>query len=85
VKTTCYIQVEPVWAYRDKNRLNGANVKRVTRKRPDSPIPGSVVVKLSLDIADAAFMPLQPEATVSIAVEHTEAVHVQSEPLELVA
>ena len=83
MKTTCYIQVEPEWASWDRDKLYGIAAKRVTQKKPTSPIPGCVVVKLTLDIADAAFLPVQPQVEVMIPVDHTEAVQVVSEPVEV--
>lgn len=85
MKTTCYLQIEPEFGDYSYNRdkLQAIHVRRVTKKRPDNPIGGSVVLRLSLDIADAAFLPLTPEATVVVPVEHTEAVVVESEPVEI--
>lgn len=85
MNSTCYLQIEPEWAYWDRERLIGANVKRVTKKKPTTPLSGCIVVKLNLDIADAAFLPLKPEATVTIPVTHTEAVAVTTEPVEVAA
>lgn len=85
METTCYLQVEPQWAYWDSERLAGIKVRRVTAKKPESPLPGVVVVKLKLDIDDQAFMPLKPEVTVKIPVDRTEAIEVESEPLEVPA
>ena len=85
MKTTCYLQVEPTfyrWGSGDPT-LREIRVKRVTQSRPRDPIPGSVIVKLTIDIADEAFLPLKPEATVVIPVTHTEPVLVESEPVEV--
>lgn len=83
MKAVCYLQIEPEWAYWDKTKLYKIKVKRVTQKKPDSPLPG-VVVKLNLDIPKEAFLPLAPEATIVIPLSHTEAVTVESEPIEVV-
>lgn len=88
MKATCYLQVEPWFrrAWRNgeySDVVNRISVQRVTQRRPESPIPGCVVVKLELDIADAAFEPLRPEVAVVIPVEHTQAVRVETEPLEV--
>jgi hypothetical protein len=87
MKTTCFLQVEPeFYSWRsDEPKLRSVSVKRVTQKRPRDPISGCVVVRLKLDISDAAFLPLRPEVEVVIPVEHTEAVAVESEPLEVPA
>lgn len=83
MQTVCYLQVEPTFYNSREPRLWGIAVKRVTQKRPDNPIPGSVVVKITLDIADEAFLPLKPEAVVVIPASHTEPVLVESEPIEV--
>jgi hypothetical protein len=83
MKTTCYLQVEPTFSNWDAERLRSITVKRVTQKYPRDPLPGVVVLKINLDIADAAFLPLKPAVDVSIPVEHTEAITVASDPIEI--
>lgn len=85
MKTTAYLTVAP--KFRNKwNRERGAHVgldsikvSKATLKRPDTP---GVVVKITLDIPDAAFEPLRPVAeitvglgdvTVNVAVEPPDA------------
>lgn len=86
MKTTCYLQIEPIfWRGLAEDRVREIRVQRVTQKRPRDPIPGCLIVKLDLDVADAAFLPLRPEATIVIPVEHTEAVTVVTEPVEVPA
>lgn len=81
MKTTCFLQVEPTFF--NSGTVREISVARVTQKRPKQPLPGSVVVKLTVDIADAAFMPLAPAAVVEIPVEHTDPILVESEPVEV--
>lgn len=81
-KTTCYLQLVPQF-------YSGGNVyrvtaQRVTTKKPSPPIPGALVVRLTLDVPDAAYLPLSPAAEIVIPVEHTEPIAVVSEPLEIV-
>ena len=84
MKAVCYLQVEPTfWGWSSEPKLRDISVQRVTQKQPRNPIPGCVVVKVTLDIGDAAFYPLTPEATVVIPVEHTLPVTAESEPLEV--
>lgn len=81
---TFYAQVEPEWGhYRDSNGdlpVRGAKVARITQKRPDSPIGGTVLVKLTIRIPDAAFLPLRPAAVIVIPEDMTSVT-----PLEVIA
>ena len=79
---TFYAQVEPEWgSWTDPStgdrRLRGAKVIRATQARPNKPKPGTVLVKLTLRIPSAAFLPLRPEAIVVIPVDMTEATSVE--------
>lgn len=69
-KTTFYVQVEPNFGrYNwDKDKLTGIKAKSITQSRPTQTRGrnGTVTVKLTLDIPDEAFMPLQPEAVISV-------------------
>ena len=81
MKTTCYLQVAPTFFSWNADRLRSITVKRVTQRYPRDPLPGVVVVKLRMDIGDAAFLPLKPSVDVTIPVEHTEAITAVSEPI----
>jgi hypothetical protein len=86
VKTTVYLQVVPRWrrSYGGQDpALDSIKVERVTDRQPKKPLAGSVVTKLTLDVADAAFLPIRPEAIVVIPVDHTQAVEVETEPIEV--
>jgi len=41
-------------------------VERVTSKRPDTPAPGCVVVKVQINVPLAAFEPLTPEVVIDV-------------------
>lgn len=83
-EATFYAQVEPEWGrWRDKNgdlNIVGAKVARMTQKRPESPIGGTVLVKLTIRVPNAAFLPLRPAAVVVIPEDMTE-----TNPVEVVA
>lgn len=81
-KTTCYLQLVPRFGYRGQS-VHGISAQRVTTRKPNPPIAGSLVVKLTLDVPDAAFLPLAPSADVVIPAEFTQ-VSVTSGPIELV-
>lgn len=83
VIATFYAQVEPVWPYTISvdSLPAGAKVARISQKRPDRPIGGTVLVKLSIQVPKSAFMPLRPEAVVVIPESMTEVqpVHVEAQ------
>ncbi|MGN8049573.1 hypothetical protein ACTJKO_07750 [Curtobacterium sp. 22159] len=76
VKATAFLQIEPEWsplAY-GSDRDNPASVRcakavAITQKRSKSPRPGTVEVKITIEIPAGAFVPLRPEATVVIPEE----------------
>lgn len=65
ITTTVYLQVEPRKSIYS-NRINSAAVVAHTLTKPARPKSGTVTVKLNLQIPIAAFLPLEPEATVVI-------------------
>lgn len=83
MKTTCYLQVMPEFSR--GGHLRSASAVRITQGKPHQPIGGALLVKLTLDIDDKAFMPLQPVVEVVIPAHHTEAIQVESEELEVPA
>lgn len=71
VTTTAYLQIEPVWASYHSSRDNpeavySAKVVGLTQKRSKQPRPGTIEIKVSIEIPTGAFVPLQPEATIVI-------------------
>ncbi|WP_417555619.1 hypothetical protein [Microbacterium sp.] len=71
VRATVYLQVQPEYKQwmTDRSKpesINGAKVIRSTQKRSASPEPGTVEVKLTIELPKAAFTPLAPEAIVVI-------------------
>lgn len=75
MKTTFYVQVEPVFrrVSTGSQRLSAIQAERITKTKPTKPIAGAITVKLTLDIPEEAFMPLEPEAVIEIPVSHTHA------------
>lgn len=78
-----FAQVEPEWSHylgNDGERvLRGAKVVTVTQKRPARPRRDVVLVRLTIRVPRAAFMPLRPEAIVVIPDDMTETLPVQVE------
>lgn len=71
VRATVYLQVQPEYkrwiADRSKpEAIDGAKVVRSTQKRSASPEPGTVEVKLTIELPKTAFTPLAPEAIVIV-------------------
>ena len=78
MRATFYVQVEPRWSRWQKRddgspALDTIKAVAMTLARPTRNRRGeSVVVKLTVEIPDAAFYPLQPEAIVVIPAELVE-------------
>jgi hypothetical protein len=82
VKTTAYLVVEPKWSRWRKDTdgnpaLESIKVVRVVQSRPKT---SGVAVKLTIEIPEAAFMPLRPEATIEVAMGDLETIVVEAEP-----
>lgn len=71
VRATVYLQVQPEYNRWSGDRskpesISGAKVVRSTQKRSASPEPGTVEVKLTIELPKTAFTPLAPEAIIVI-------------------
>lgn len=77
VDAITYLQVEPEWsrwATRDSaSEVRDAKIVRATQNRPERPVPGTVLVKVTVRLPKSAFLPLRPEAVVVIPESLTEA------------
>lgn len=68
-RTTFYAQVKPTFwnSWGDQRpRVQAINVVKTTQKKPKAQLGGTVMVKLTLDIPDEAFLPLEPEAVIVV-------------------
>lgn len=74
---TFYVQLEPDFFAYPSEHVRSIKAVRMTQQRPESPKPGTVVVKLTTRVPDAAFRPLQPEAVIEIPTDLTDAHPVQ--------
>lgn len=67
-ETTVYLQLEPQWGRwtnRDGDRvLAGMKVAGMTQRRPDR--AKGPVVRLTLRVPDAAFLPLRPTVVIDV-------------------
>lgn len=62
-----FLQLEAdTWTLRDEETVRKIRVVGYTQKRPTRPKPGSVVVKLEIEVPDGAFLPLRPAAKVVV-------------------
>jgi len=85
VDATFYAQVEPEFSHwvnhvTGEREVRSAKVVNITQRRPDRPRSGTVLVKLTIRVPEAAFLPLRPEAIVVIPEDMTVAT-----PLEVSA
>jgi len=81
VDVPVYVQVEPEWGHRfagdEEAPLRSAKFARATKTRPDRPVPGTVLMKLTLRIPAGAFYPLRPEAIVIVPESLTDATPIE--------
>lgn len=74
VRATVYLQVQPEYNYWAKQRreldtpaaIEGAKVVGSTQNKTQKPRPGTVEVKITVELPKAAFLPLRPEAIVIV-------------------
>lgn len=74
VKATVYLQVQPEYTWWAKSRrefdkpgsIEGAKVVGSTQNRAQKPKPGTVEVKITIEVPKGAFLPLRPEAVVVV-------------------
>lgn len=68
--TTFYVQIDPTfYSYinsEGERSLSHIRAVAITQKRPSRPRAGTVMVKLTIRVPDAAFLPLRPEAIVVV-------------------
>lgn len=67
-QTTFYVQIEPEFSrYRTRNgepEISKIKATAINQNRPQHPRSGSVVIKLTIEVPESAFMPLRPEAVI---------------------
>lgn len=75
-----YVQIEREDYPRYYNgKVRTAVARRITAKKPADPLPGAIVVKLTVRIPDEAFQPLTPAAIIDVPLELIQrAVEVQA-------
>lgn len=80
VRATVYLQVQPEYSWRAKqskrfdepSAIDGAKVIGSTQNKSQKPKPGTVEVKVTIEIPKGAFLPLRPEAIVIVPESLTE-------------
>jgi hypothetical protein len=80
---TFYVQLAPDFYYPPYGgdpSVREIRATALTQKRPRKPQSGTVMVKLTVRVPDAAFLPLRPEAIVVVPEDMTVAT-----PLEVIA
>lgn len=74
VRATVYLQVQPEYSWRarqsgkydEPSAIDGAKVVGSTQNKSQKPKPGTVEVKITIELPKGAFLPLRPEAIVVI-------------------
>lgn len=73
VRATVFLQFEPKWnTYRDGDgdfRLLSMRPVRMTLTEPAQRVPGTALVKLTVELPPGVFYPLMPEAVVVVPAE----------------
>jgi hypothetical protein len=86
VKSTVFLQVQPEYFsygnHDEASAIRGAKVVGSTQKRSMQPKPGTVEVKITIEIPKGAFLPLRPEAVVVIPQSLTNPHPIQVEALD---
>src|SRR4051812_17603739 len=90
VRATVYLQVQPEYTYWAKSQrefdkpesLEGAKIVGYTLNKPQKPKPGTVEVKITIEIPKGAFLPLRPEAVIVIPETLTQPHPVEVEALD---
>lgn len=88
VKVPVYLTVEPRWKdswwldEQGRRVLEGGAVTRQTKNQPAATRDG-VVVKIVLDLPASAFLPLLPEATVTVNEGQSDIIRVEAEDPEM--
>jgi hypothetical protein len=65
-QTSFYVQIEPEFFGNDNPQVRQIKAVGLTQKRPRAQRGGTVMVKLTIEVPDGAFLPLRPEATIVI-------------------
>lgn len=87
VKATVYLQVQPEFAGYSYQKDTPASVRAAkvvgsTMNRSTKPKPGTVEVKITIELPKSAFLPLRPEAVVVIPESLTTPHPVEVEALD---
>jgi hypothetical protein len=85
VRATVYLQVQPEFSRFDRDSPAGVRAAKVvgsTMNRSQHPKPGTVEVKITIELPKAAFLPLRPEAIVIIPESLTTPHPVEVEALD---
>jgi hypothetical protein len=78
---TFYVQIEPQFYAFDKSQVQAIRAVALTQKRPARQRPGTTLVKLTVRIPDAAFLPFAPEAVIVVPEDMVAA----GQPIEIEA
>ncbi len=83
VTSMFWAQVEPDWYRWAPYSLRGIKIRHITQRKPQDPVPGCVLIKLTVTLPAEAFVPRVLEGEVTVEPGQWEAVPatVEAEPL----
>jgi hypothetical protein len=73
----CYLQLVPTRSWMADQHPIGFSVQRVTQKKPSSPLPDAIVVKVRLTVDDEAFEQV-PVAHIDIPLSAVQSINVEA-------
>lgn len=79
MKTTFYLQFEGERSHHHTDRIGRIVARRISQNKPSRPASGSVVVKMTVDMPEEAFLPLEPLVDIVIPLDRTMPVSVTVE------
>jgi hypothetical protein len=74
MRCTTYIQFEAEFTRGINPRVRSITAKRVTKTKPRSPIPGSIVIKVNFEIPESSFVLSAHELDVNVPAENVAAI-----------
>lgn len=66
MKVSLYVQIEPRWHRWREDEVDSVRIAKVTKTRPDEPLPGCIVTKVTLDVPADCFEMQAVEADVPV-------------------
>lgn len=81
-ETSFFVQLEAEFFGREDPQVRAIKAVALTQKRPTRQRPGTIMAKLTVQVPDAAFLPLRPEVIIVIPDEMTVAAPIEVEAVD---